>query len=75
MTFDDREFSLLRGSDVQRDGMYLDLSESRCGAEHAVAEIFNSDADRAFSFEIFEPRVPEAVLLRFEGEAARLPPP
>ncbi len=68
-----RRFGLIRGSDVQRDGMYLELSDT--GAGKAVAEVFYSDETGQMSFSAYEEDVPlEAIELLIERSKQRLPP-
>ncbi len=68
-----RTFGLIRGSDVQRDGMYLELSDT--GAAKAVAEVFYSDETGQMSFSAYEEDVPlEAIELLIERSKQLLPP-
>jgi hypothetical protein len=68
-----RRFGLIRGSDLQRDGMYLELSES--GAGKAVAEVFYSDETGRMRFSAYEEDIPlEAIELLIERSKQLLPP-
>jgi hypothetical protein len=48
-------YEMIRGSDVDRDGMYLELIESTTG--NVVAEIFYSDVTNAMTFTAFAQRI------------------
>lgn len=68
-----RRFGLIRGSDVQRDGMYLELLDS--GVGKAVAEVFYSDETGRMSFSAYEEDIPlEAFELLIECSKQLLPP-
>lgn len=70
---DARSFSLIRGSDVQRDGMYLELSDT--DARKAVAEVFYSDKTGRMSFSAYEEDISlEAIELLIERSKQLLPP-
>ena len=75
MTFEGRTYATVMGSDVQRDGMYLELDDITAGRRDTVAEWFYSDADASMAFTAYRERVPAAVLAWFRGEAARRLPP
>ncbi|MCA1198529.1 hypothetical protein K9B35_11155 [Sphingomonas sp. R647] len=55
-TVDGRAFTLVRGSDIDRDGMYLELSEA--GGRSGIAELFYSDAHRNFVLSTFGDDIP-----------------
>lgn len=64
-----RTYSTVRGSDLRRDGMFLEL---RHAGGPAVAEIFYSDQSRDFTFTQFSPEpIPLSILQRFIEEAQR----
>ena len=66
-------YRTLRGSDVQRDGMYLELIEHQTG--NAVAEVFYSDASGSMSISVFQPEIPlEAIERLIERARHELPP-
>jgi hypothetical protein len=69
----DRQFSTVRGSDVARDGMFLELSEA--GSSSPLMEAFYSDADGSFSVRGFGGSVPLAVVEQFIASARQLLPP
>lgn len=76
MIIDDREYRLVMGSDLQRDGMFLELYEgAEANGEQALAECFFSDQDGSLSITEFVKSIPAAALawLRAEG-MRRLPP-
>lgn len=52
----DRRFILVRGSDVERDGMYLELLDEE--TQRAVAEVFYSDASDAMTFTAYDEDLP-----------------
>ena len=49
VNFNGVEYEILRGSDVIRDGMYLEASISKPGSRDQVLEIFYSDVDDSFT--------------------------
>jgi hypothetical protein len=70
-----REYSLILGSDVDRDGMYLELYAGSNANGSPLADYFYSDQDGSFSLTVYAPSVPADALawLRSEGDR-RLPP-
>jgi hypothetical protein len=75
MNIQGREYSVVMGSDLERDGMFLELYEGPESNGSPVAECFYSDADGSLSLTAHQRGVPGAALdwLRSEG-ARRLPP-
>ena len=74
MKVQDHEYECTMGSDVHRDGMYLELN--RAGREHegALAEVFYSDVDGAMMFSGYAADLPLEVIDWFIAEAKkRLP--
>ena len=69
----DRRFSVVRGSDVERDGMFLELSEA--GSSFPLMEAFYSDSDGSFSIRGFGGSVPLVVAEQFIASARQLLPP
>jgi len=66
-------YRTIRGSDVQRDGMYLELIDESTGDE--VAEIFYSDTTHNMTISVFQPNLPLAVVeLLIERAKRDLPP-
>ncbi|RYD34208.1 MAG: hypothetical protein EOP86_11505 [Verrucomicrobiaceae bacterium] len=69
-----RQFKTTRGSDVHRDGMFLELSEAE--SSDVLMEIFYSDTDGSFNFAGFEcGSVPLDVIEQFILEARHFLPP
>ena len=68
-----RQFSTIRGSDLNRDGMFLELSEA--GSSNPLMEVFYSDVDRTFHISGFGQPVPLPVAERFIVAARELLPP
>ena len=75
MKIQGHEYSVIMGSDLERDGMFLELYEGTGVNGSPVAECFYSDADGSLSLTEHQQGVPAAALdwLRREG-ARRLPP-
>ena len=67
------EYNLVRGSDVDRDGMYLELTEAE--SKKCVAEVFYSDRTHDFSITCFQPHIPLFVIEALIQDAKRLLPP
>ena len=53
-------YRTVRGSDVQRDGMYLELIDESTGDE--VAEVFYSDVTHEMTISVFQPELPLRVV-------------
>jgi hypothetical protein len=66
-------YRTVRGSDVQRDGMYLELIEDSTGDE--VAEIFYSDATHKMTVSVFQSELPLDVIELFIERAKHDLPP
>ena len=58
---DGSEYHCIVGSDVTRDGMYLEVSEQASGSD-VIIEIFYSDLDHQMSVTLFKPDVPLEVV-------------
>jgi len=56
LAVDNRQFELVRGSDVDRDGMYLEMSE--VGGGSGIAEVFYSDQTCRFVLNTFGNDIP-----------------
>lgn len=66
-------YEMIRGSDVDRDGMYLELIESSTGK--VVAEVFYSDVTNAMTLTTFTQDLPlSAVEWLIECAKSDLPP-
>lgn len=66
------EYTIVRGSDVDRDGMYLELSETE--SKKIIAEVFYSDRTHDFSLSFFQPDVPLSLIESLINEAKQLLP-
>jgi hypothetical protein len=67
-------FQLVMGSDVQREGIFLELWD--IGPPRQLTMwAFYSDADQSFAFEQYRPEVPTEVSEWFTEEARRRLPP
>ncbi len=75
MNIHDREYSLLVGSDVQRDGMFLELYDGPEPNGSPLAECFYSDVDGSFALTIYGNQVSDAALAWLRTEAERRLPP
>jgi hypothetical protein len=75
MEFDDRTYETTMGSDLDRDGMFLELDEVTVGGRETLAEWFYSDVDGSMEFTEYTGGIPDAVLEWFRAEAARRLPP
>jgi hypothetical protein len=75
MIIEGRPYSLLMGSDVSGDGMYLELYEGTASNGSPIADCYYSDKDGSLSVKTYTPNISDAALawLRSEG-ARRLPP-
>lgn len=51
-----QEYQYVVGSDVQRDGMYLEVTDTR--AEPDVLEVFYSDQTDKMTFTAYRPDIP-----------------
>ncbi|PLR26481.1 hypothetical protein PZBJ_05930 [Pantoea endophytica] len=64
-----------RGSDVLRDGMYLELSVSETSPLRQVAEIFFSDITHEFFLTCYEENIPLEVIEELISKARTSLPP
>ena len=51
------KYESITGSDLERDGMFLEVSESPYNALEVILEIFYSDSTNDFSITLFEENV------------------
>ena len=73
--FNDVEYEILRGSDVIRDGMYLEASILRPGIRDQVLEIFYSDINGHFTISYCKDDLPmELVEYMIINAKMALPP-
>lgn len=75
MVFDGVEYSFVRGSDIVRDGMFLEVNKSKVGMNQQVAEVFYSDATSTFYLSCFEEEVPLTLIEELISQAEVLLPP
>ena len=66
------KYSTTRGSDIDRDGMYLELTDLE--SKRIVAEIFYSDKTHDYSISCFEADLPLLVIEALISDAKRLLP-
>lgn len=66
-------YAIVMGSDLARDGMFLELWER--ASDMLVLWAFYSDADGSMEFEQYRQDVPAEVRAWFEEEARRRLPP
>jgi hypothetical protein len=75
MSFEGRTYSVVMGSDVDRDGMFLELNDTTLSEGCTVAEWFYSDVDGSMELTMYQETIPPAVLAWFRDEAAKCLPP
>ncbi|UGS48559.1 hypothetical protein JMT66_23750 (plasmid) [Kosakonia cowanii] len=69
------KYEMRRGSDVLRDGMYLELSVSETSPLRQVAEIFFSDITHEFFLTCYEENIPLEVIEKLISKARSSLPP
>ncbi len=62
-------YTTLKASDVQRDGIALELHLTVQGQDSVVAEVFYSDADGTWTINTFDCDVPLELIEEFIAEA------
>lgn len=62
-------YEIIRGSDVVRDGMYLELRLPDTSPVEQLAEIFYSDVTHQFSIRIFADNLPLSIIETLITEA------
>ncbi|EPL3703180.1 hypothetical protein NK491_001412 [Morganella morganii] len=67
-------YEIIRGSDIVRDGMYLELRLPDTSPVEQLAEIFYSDVTHKFSISIFADNLPLSIIERLVAEAKVLLP-
>ncbi|EPC7545566.1 hypothetical protein ACR2Y1_003677 [Morganella morganii] len=55
-------YEIIRGSDIVRDGMYLELRLPDTSPAEQLAEIFYSDVSHEFSISIFADNLPLSII-------------
>lgn len=75
MIIENTEYEFCRGSDINRDGMYLEASIKNSSPISQVAEIFYSDVTNEYYISIFVDHIP-LKLIEYMIERAKkdLPP-
>jgi hypothetical protein len=68
-------YSTLLGSDLTRDGMFLELHRGPMEGSSVVAEAFYSDATGNLTTSIFQRDLPDEILEEFFAEARTCLPP
>ena len=61
MKHGDKEYRYTMGSDVIRDGMYIEISDQPNGTD-AIIEIFYSDVSHSMNVALYKPNVPLEVV-------------
>ena len=69
------KYEMRRGSDVLRDGMYLELSVSETSPLRQVAEIFFSDITHEFFLTCYGENIPLEVIEELISKARTSLPP
>lgn len=69
------KYELRRGSDVLRDGMYLELSIGETSPLQQVAEVFYSDITHEFFLTCYEENIPLAQIEKLISAAKKSLPP
>ncbi|MEY1161169.1 hypothetical protein [Providencia manganoxydans] len=72
MTHNDTEYELTRGSDIVRDGMFLELTVANTNPILQLAEVFYSDVTHQFTLTCFEPNIPLEVIETLIEQAKKL---
>lgn len=75
MNFNGIEYEFARGSDIVRDGMYLELTMANTDPVLQLAEVFYSDVTHQFTLTCFEPNIPLEVIETLIEQAKKLLPP
>ncbi|EOE0521880.1 hypothetical protein ACRGNN_000035 [Providencia stuartii] len=75
MNFNGIEYEFGRGSDIVRDGMYLELTMANTDPVLQIAEVFYSDVTHQFTLTCFEPNIPLEVIETLIEQAKKLLPP
>ncbi|WP_127957649.1 hypothetical protein [Serratia microhaemolytica] len=65
------KYMLTRGSDIHRDGMYLELSEAGTSPLRQLAEVFYSDVTHQFFLTCYEEDLPLDVIEWLISEAKK----
>lgn len=74
-TMKQKTYHYIRGSDVVRDGMFLELIEADTSPQKQLAEVFYSDVTHELTLTYQEPDIPISVMNDFMDAALKLLPP
>lgn len=69
------KYKLTRGSDIIRDGMFLELTEAGTSPVRQIAEVFYSDITHEFFLTCYEQNVPLEAIEKLISEAKKSLPP
>ncbi|WP_038908269.1 hypothetical protein [Dickeya oryzae] len=69
------KYELTRGSDIIRNGMYLELSEAGTSPLRQIAEIFYSDSTHEFVMTCYVENIPLDAIEKLISEAKKHLPP
>ncbi|WP_272578011.1 MULTISPECIES: hypothetical protein [unclassified Providencia] len=72
MTHNGIKYEFGRGSDIVRDGMYLELTMANTDPVLQLAEVFYSDVTHQFTLTCFEPNIPLEVIETLIEQAKKL---
>lgn len=75
MNFNGIEYEFGRGSDIVRDGMYLELNMANTDPVLQLTEVFYSDVTHQFTLTCYEPNIPLAVIENLIEQAKKPLPP
>jgi hypothetical protein len=69
--FDGRPYELVYGSDSQRDGVYLELSDASGDEAVVIVDAFRWDPDGRITFSAYHEDVPLEIIEWFTAEVRR----
>ncbi|MBC8652268.1 hypothetical protein GQR86_01340 [Providencia vermicola] len=72
MTHNGIKYEFGRGSDIFRNGIYLELTMANTDPELQLAEVFYSDVTHQFSLTCYEPNLPLIVIEALIEQAKKL---
>ncbi|MEN4928340.1 hypothetical protein ABEI22_04440 [Erwinia billingiae] len=75
MRIGEQNYQFCRGSDIVRDGMYLEVTQSVDGKVIQIAEVFFSDITAEFTLSCFIEDVPLKLIEELIRRARKLLPP
>ena len=74
LTIGHRQYHTTRGSDIHRDGMFLEVTDETVEPA-CILEVFYSDVSREMTVTLFKPDVPLEVVEWAASEARKWLPP